>query len=136
MDARTLAPTAGAVACVLVVVVLALPYLAVDPGAVATYYASGAITPLAAGLLAAVGAIVLAAGRQGRSDPSLTAGAALTLGLFVAAISVVWALTVPRSVVTQLSTLALLSYHRFALAAVALVVPASAGWYARTLGLL
>lgn len=136
MDARTLAPTAGAIACALVVVTVAVPYLFLDPGAVGTYYAAGAVTPLAAGLLAVVGAIVFAAGRADRSDPVLTAGAALSLGAFVGVLAVVWALTVPRGVVTQLSTSTLVGYHRFALAALGVAVPVAAGWYARALGLV
>lgn len=135
MDARTLASTLGVLACALVIVAVAAPYPFLDSGAVAAYYGAGAITPLASGLVAVVGAIVFAAAREGRSDPVLTAGAALTLGAFVAAVAVVWAVTVPRSVVTQLSTSTLVGYHRFVLAAVALVVPVAGGWYARAIGL-
>lgn len=136
MNGRTAAPTAGLIACVLVVLGVGLPYLVLDSGAVGTYYGAGVITPLAAGLLAAVGAIVFAAGREGRSDPGITAGAGLTLGVFVAVVVMLWALTVPRSVVTQLSTSVLVGYHRIVLAVVALAVPGTGAWYARSLGLL
>lgn len=137
MNARLVAPTIGMGACLLVLALLGLPYLAIGPpSAVTTYYNAGAITPFAAGLLAAVGVIVFAAGRQGRTDPALAAGAGLIFGGFVAVISVVWALTVPRSVVTQLSTGTLLTYHRLVLGTVAVTVPVSAAWYARSLGLV
>lgn len=137
MEARKLAPTVGIVGCLLVLVLLALPYVFVGPpSAVTTYYGAGAITPFAAGLLAAVGVVVFAAGREERSDPALTAGAGLVFGGFVAIIALVWALTVPRSVVTQLSTSTLIGYHRFALVLAALTIPASGAWYARTLRLL
>jgi hypothetical protein len=137
MEARKLAPTVGIVGCLLVLVVLVLPYLFVGPpSAVTTYYNAGAITPLAAGLLSLVAVIVFAAGREDRTDPALAAGATLVFGLFVLVIVAAWTLTVPRSVVTQLSTNTLITYHRGALLAVSLLLPASAGWYARSLGLL
>ncbi|MFB6171483.1 MAG: hypothetical protein ABEJ23_03040 [Haloarculaceae archaeon] len=136
MEARKLAPTVGIVGCLLVLALLAFPYLVVaPPSAVTTYYGSGAVTPFAAGLLAVVGVVVFAAGRQERSDPALTAGAALVFGGFVAVIAVLWALTVPRSVVTQLSTSTLVEYHRFVLAFCSLAIPASAAAYARALRL-
>jgi len=137
MEARKLAPTVGTVACALVLVVLAVPYALIDPpSAVTTYYTTGAITPFAAGLLPLVALVVLAAGREERSDPALTAGAALVFGAFIAVVAVVWAVTVPRGVVTQLSTAVYMDYHRWLLALVSLGVPAGAGWYARTLGLV
>lgn len=137
MEARTLAPTVGLVGCLVVVALLVAPYAVVGPpSAVTTYYDAGAITPFAAGLLAVVGVVVFAAARAERSDPALTAGAALVFGGFVAVIALLWAATVPRSVVTQLSTSTLIEYHRFALALASLLVPAGAAWYARTLGLI
>lgn len=127
---------AGILACLLVLAVLATPYVTIgQAGAVGTYYATGVITPFAAGLLAVVGLIVFAAGHQDRSDPAVAAGAALVLGGFVTVIAVTWALTVPRSVVTQLSTSTVIGYHRGALVLAGLAVAASAGWYVRSLGL-
>lgn len=137
MEERKLAPTVGIVGCLLVVVLLALPYALVGPpSAVTTYYGAGAITPFAAGLLAVVGVVVFAAGRENRSDPALTAGAALVFGAFVAVIALLWAVTVPRSVVTQLSTNTLIGYHSYLLVGASLLVAASATWYARVLGFL
>jgi uncharacterized membrane protein len=137
MEARKLAPTVGIVGCVLVLVGLAIPYAVVEPpSAVTTYYSTGVVTPFAAGLLGLVALVVLAAGREERSDPALTAGAALVFGLFIAGTTVLWAVTVPRGVVTQLSTAAYIEYHRWLLALVSLLVPAGAGWYARLLDLL
>jgi len=137
MDAVKRGPTLGIAGCLAVVAVLAVPYLLVDdPGAVGTYYGTGTVTPLAAGLLAVVGVIVFAAGREERSDPALTAGAALVFGATIAVVAVSWAVTVPDSVVFQLSTNTLLETHRWVLGLVSLLVPAGAGWYARTLGVL
>jgi hypothetical protein len=134
MDQLKAAPTVGIAGCVLVLAVLVWPYLQETATAVSTYYGSGAVTPLAAGLLAFVSIIVFAAGREERSDPPLVAGAALVFGLFVAVIAVLFAFTARVDVLGGSS--ALLTYQRWALAAVALVPLASAGWYARALRLI
>ena len=134
MESTRLAPTAGIVASLLVLVVLAAPYVLVDAGrAVATYYASGDVNPLVVGLFALVAAMVFAAGREERSSPDLVAGAALVLGGFMVVISILWAVTVPASLVQQLSTATVLQYHRGALVLTSAFVPLSAGWYARAL---
>lgn len=137
MDARRLAPTLGIAFCLLVCVVLAIPYLVVGDGTtVAFYYAAGVIDPLVAGLLCAVAVIVFAAGRQGRTDPGIAAGVALAFGAFVTFVAIAWALTVPEQVVFQLSRNALLEYHRAALVVTSTGVLASGLWYARVLSLL
>jgi hypothetical protein len=94
------------------------------------------VNPLVGGLLALVTIIVLAAGREERTDPALAAGVGLTVGLFVLVLSTLWAATVPMDVVVGMSTNTLVEYHRFALVAVAAVIPVSGAWYARGLGLL
>lgn len=142
MDDVRAAPTAGIVACTLVLAVLALPYLLVGPGAgVGTYYAAGVVTPFAAGLFALVCTIVFAAGREERSDPALVAGASLAFGVFALLVSALWAATVPESVVLQLgevtdSVATLLEAHRYLLVVASAGVAASAAWYARALRLL
>ena len=105
MEQLRLAPTVGIVASLAVLGVLAAPYALVEQGsAVGAYFAAGSINPLVVGLFATVAIIVFAAGREGRSPPDLVAGATLVLGLFMAALATVWAVTVPQSMVTQLST--------------------------------
>lgn len=137
MDARRLAPTIGIVACLLVLVVLAVPYVLVDNGtAVTFYYANGAINPLIGGLLCAVGVIVFAAGRQERTDPGTVAGIAVAFGLFATGVATAWALTVPGALVAQLSEIELLAYHRVALVLASLAVLVAGGWYARALSLV
>jgi len=131
MDQTRLAPAVGIVACLLVLVVLALPYVLADTGrAVGLYYGTGAVNPLVAGLFVLVGLIVFAAGREGRSDPGTAAGAALALGVFGLGVALLWAVTVRVDVV------AITELHRWALVAVAALVPVAAGWYTRALGLL
>jgi hypothetical protein len=133
MDRVDLPPTAGIVACLAVLLTLAWPFAVETATSVGLYYATGAVTPYAAGLLALVGVIVFAAGREGRSDPSLAAGAGLVFGLFIAAISVLWAFTARVDVLGGAS--ALLSSQRWVLAAVSLAVPLAGIWYARVLRL-
>lgn len=137
MDAVRAAPTAGIVAALATLFLIAAPYpLVGEASAVNAYYNAGAITPLAAGLLATVAVIVFAAGRAGRTDPPLAAGAGLTLGAFALGVAALWAATVPASVALQLGEVAALEYHRFALVVATAGLPASAGWYARGLGLV
>lgn len=132
MDQLRLVPTVGIVASIAVLGVLAAPYALVEQSsAVGAYFAAGSINPFVIGLFAAVAVIVFAAGREGRSPPDLVAGATLVLGLFMTALAAVWAATVPQSMVTQLSTSAVLGYHRGALVVATLCVPAAAAWYAR-----
>jgi hypothetical protein len=133
MDPVERPPTAGVVACLLVLAALAWPYVSEPVAAVSAYYAAAPVTPLAAGLLALVAVIVFAAGRQGRSDPELVAGAGLVFGLFIAGIGVSFALSARIDVIGGSS--ALLSYQRWVLAGASLLVPLFSVWYARTLRL-
>ena len=137
MDQVRLAPLVGIGAAIVVLLLLAGPYMLVEPAsAIGTYYGTGAITPLLAGLFALLSIVIFAAGRQDRTDPALAAGATLVMGVFALVIALAWALTVPRSVVTQMSTAQIIVYHRAALVLGTLGLPLAAGWYARTMRLL
>jgi hypothetical protein len=133
MDPEERPPTAGILACLLVLAALLWPYLQEPVAAVSAYYSTAAITPLAAGLLALVAVIVFAAGREGRSDPELVAGAGLVFGLFIAIICVSFAFSARIDVIGGSSPL--LSYQRWLLAAASVLVPVVSVWYARTLRL-
>lgn len=139
MERIRLAPLVGIVGSLAVLGLLAVPYAVVrtSPGtAVATYYGTGAVNPLFGGVLALVTTIVLAAGREERTDPVLAAGVALSLGAFLFGLTVLWAATVPLEVVLGIDAPTALQYHRWVIAAVAGTVPVSSGWWARTLGLV
>lgn len=137
MEQARLAPLVGIAAAIVALLLLAGPYLVVETAsAIGTYYATGAITPLLTGLFALLSILIFAAGRQGRTDPALAAGATLVMGIFAVVIALAWALTVPRGVVTGLGTNELLAYHRWALALTALAMPVAAVWYARSMRLL
>lgn len=131
MNEAELPPTIGIVVCLGVIAVLAWPYLRAPVGTVGTYYATGLVTPLIAGLFALVGVIVFAAGREGRSDPPLVAGVGLVLGLFIFFISLGWALTSRPDVIQAPG--AMLPRQRWVLVGVALLVPLASAWYAREL---
>lgn len=137
MDDLRIAPSVGIAGCVLYLVSLAVPYLLVEPpNAVGAYYGSGVLSPMVPGSFALVTIIVLAAGREGRSDPSIAAGASLVMGLFIVGLSLAWAMTVPTSLVLGLTESTLIEYHRFAVVAVGLPIPIGAAWFSRALGLL
>jgi len=139
MDRIRIAPLVGIVGCLAVAALLAVPYVLVreSPGtSVATYYGTGAINPLFAGILALVLVIVLAAGREERTDPVLAAGVGLSLGLFLVGLRTLWAVTVPVEVVVGMDAPAVLSSHRWAMVASAAVVPVANAWWAWSLGLV
>ncbi|EMA49803.1 DUF7548 family protein [Halococcus salifodinae] len=137
MDGTRSAPLVGIVGCLAVLAALVAPYLVADAGAVGVYYDAGTgPTPLLVGLFAAVTVIALAAGRADRTDPATAAGVALVFGVCIAALALVWAVTVPDAIVFQLSRTDLVSFHRWVLAAVSLAVPIGSAWYTRALGLV
>ena len=131
------APSVAIVGCVLYLLALAVPYLIVETtSAVSAYYGQGALSPAVPALFAAIGIIVLAAGREGRTDPSLAAGAGIVLGVFILGLSAVWAATVPVSLVLGLTESTLIEHHRWVLVAVAVPIPLGAAWFARALNLV
>ena len=131
MENLRVAPLVGIVASFGFLVALGAPYVLTDSAAgVSAYYASGAINPLLAGLFALITIIVFAAGREGRTDPELAAGVALALGVFITIIALAWALTV------RVDAVAIETSHRWIVTAVAGVVPVSAAWFGRALGVL
>lgn len=139
MEQRRLAPLVGIVGSLAVAGLLLVPYGLVreSPGtSVATYYGTGVVNPLFAGVLALVLIIVLAAGRQERTDPVLAAGVALSLGLFLVGLTALWAVTVPVEVVVGMDAPTVLEFHRWATVGVAGLVPLASAWWAHTLGLL
>ncbi|GCF14679.1 hypothetical protein Harman_26140 [Haloarcula mannanilytica] len=137
MDDLRLAPTVGIVGCVLYLLALAVPYGLVETtSAVGAYYDSGALSPLLPGVFALVCIIVLAAGREGRSDPSIAAGASIGMGVFIVALSTLWAFTVPESLVLGLTESTLMEHHRWVVVVAGCLIPLSGTWFARALDLL
>jgi len=129
MDDVNLAPLVGIAGCLGVIAALLYPYLAAD-GGVGFYYGSGVVNPLVVGLLALVTIIVLAAGREGRTDPVLAAGAGIVFGLFMFVLALAWGLT------ARVDAVALTQLHRWSVPAVAALVLVGSLWYSRALGVL
>jgi hypothetical protein len=136
MNGLRTGPTVGIVGCVAYLLALAVPYLIVETtSAVGAYYNAGALSPAVPAVFALVAIIVFAAGREGRTDPSIAAGAGLVLGLFIVGLSLLWATTVPESLVLGLTESTLIEQHRWAVVAVALPIPLGATWFAAGLDL-
>jgi len=136
MNQLRTAPVVGIAGCLLYVLVLAVPYFIVETtSAVGAYYASGVLSPVVPAIFALIAIIVLAAGREGRTDPSVAAGVGLVLGLFILGLTVLWAATVPVSLVLGLTESTLIEHHRWLAAAVAAPIPLGAAWFARALNL-
>lgn len=135
IDNRT-PPTLGIVACLLVIAIVALPYLLlsdVGAGGISAYYDHGVVGPWIVTLLTIIALVAFAAGRQERSDPVTIAGATLVLGLFIAGSAAAWALSVPSAFVQQLGTDTWLEYHRWSLAVASAILPVASAWYAKAL---
>ena len=137
MNGLRTGPTVGIVGCVAYLLVLAVPYFIIETtSAVGAYYDAGALSPTIAALFALVAIIVLAAGREGRTDPSIAAGAGLVLGLVIVGLSLLWAVSVPVSLVLGLTESTLIEQHRWAVVAAALPIPLGAAWFAYGLDLI
>lgn len=126
MDRTRLAPAVGILANVAFLAALSFPFGA---GAVSVYYSSGALNPLIGGLFALVAMIVLAAGREARTDPVVAAGVTLALGILIAGITAVWLAT------ARTDAISITWLHRYALAGTAVSIPTAATWYAYELGI-
>ncbi len=131
MDQRT-PPTAGILAALAVVAVVALPYVLLSPRAAAglpTYYDRGLVGPWGPALLSMVALVAFAGGRQRRTPPDTAAGATLVLCLTATLLALEWTLAVDPAVVQGLGTADWLSVHRYLLVgACALATLAAAGW--------
>ncbi|WP_435360295.1 DUF7548 family protein [Haloarchaeobius sp. DFWS5] len=138
VDVRT-PPTVGIVAALTFLVAIFFPYVTLSSASVSalgTYYGFGPVGPPYLSLFALVVLVVFAAGREGRTEPDLAAGVTLVVGLATAGLTFLWAIAVSGDVVSSIGTETWLSYHRWAVLAVALVLPVAATWYADVLGLL
>jgi len=136
MNGLRTGPTVGIVGCVAYLLALLVPYGIVETtSAVGAYYNAGALSPAAPAVFALLAIIVLAAGREGRTDPGIAAGAGLVLGLVIVGLSFLWATTVPESLVLGLTESTLIEQHRWAVVAAAAPIPAGAAWFAYGLDL-
>lgn len=131
MDSRDLAADVGTGASVAVILLAAVPYVFGSASSVGAYYEAGIVGPQYFGIAAAVTAIVFRAARTARSDPATAAGTTLAFGGILALLALVWAVSPDPAVVGGVHTADWFDYHRWLLAFAAVLVPISAGVYAR-----
>jgi hypothetical protein len=132
MDTTDAAPVAGIAACLLVLGLLAAPYLLLSqPGTGLTvYYGSGVLGIGVVAFLPVLLVIVFLSGRQERTAPDTVAGIALVGGLATLVFALVWALSVDQGNVFSFAA-AWMSYHRWLVVGATALVPATAAVYAR-----
>ncbi len=134
MNVADAATTAGIAACGALLLVLAAPFLLIaDPGTGLTvYYASGTLGVSGVAFLAVLLVVVFLSGRQQRRDPSIIAGVALVAAVALLALAVTWAVAVDvQNLFSFPASASWITWHRWVVVAVAVLVPASAGAYAR-----
>jgi hypothetical protein len=130
----TVAPSAGAVASLLLAVVVFAPALAISAGngLVADYYASGPVGVSIVGFLGLLSVVVFLAGAQERTEPATVAGLTLVLGVAMLALSALWAFSVDQTLLFSFpAEYAWIENHRWAVVAVCAAIPVAAGVYAR-----
>ena len=133
MDVDSLAPRAGAIACLLLAGVVFVPALIVSaPGnAVAAYYAAGPFGVSLVGVLALVTVVVFLAGAQERSDPQVIAGVAVVVGVAMVLFSILWAISIDPTVLFSFpSEFAWIQSHRWVVVVGSGVAALAAGGYA------
>lgn len=137
MDLTRRAPQLGIVVCLAVLAAIVAPYLLLPEDAstgISVYYESGFFGPTIVGLFAVVTVVIFGAALGGRTDPGTIAGATLVIGLFMALMSLEWALAVPVDVIQGISTQEWLDYHRWIVLALSGGVVVTSAIYARALG--
>jgi len=134
MNLRSVAPTIGAVVCLLLAGVVFAPALLItapDVG-VAEYYAAGPLGVSIVGVLALLDIVVFLAGAQERSDPQTLAGVALVSALAMVLFSLLWALSIDSTLLFSFpAEYAWIENHRWIVVTGASVVAVTAGSYAR-----
>ncbi|MDS0298359.1 hypothetical protein NDI76_06370 [Halogeometricum sp. S1BR25-6] len=130
----TVAPTVGAVASLLLAVVVFAPALVISAGSglVADYYAAGPVGVSVVGFLGLLSVVVFLAGAQERTEPATVAGLTLVLGVAMLSFALLWALSIDQTLLFSFpAEYAWIENHRWVVVAVCAAVPVSAGAYAR-----
>ncbi|WP_224269552.1 DUF7548 family protein [Haloprofundus salinisoli] len=128
------AATAGTVVSLVLLVVVAVPYLVVtNPAApLSAYYAAGSVGANSVGFLSVIAAVAFLSGTRGNAEPDLVAGIAVVLGLAMVVLSLLWATTIDSTLLFSFPPeAAWIQYHRWAVVALSAVVAVVAGVYAR-----
>jgi hypothetical protein len=131
---RAVAPTFGAIACLLLAGIVFAPALLIttDGIGVAEYYAAGPVGVSIVGFLALFDVVVFLAGAQERSDPATLSGIAFVSGLAMLLFSILWAVSIdPTLLFSFPPEYAWIQNHRWAVVTVAALVAIAAASYAR-----
>jgi hypothetical protein len=102
--------------CLLIIALLALPYLVLDGGEISVYYGVGPVSPLYLIVLPAVVAVALTGSLRGRSDAATAAGAGVAISTLLGVFVVLWALAA-GDVAGGLTVAPTFAYHRVVLVA-------------------
>jgi hypothetical protein len=130
---QRLAPKVGIAASLAALATVAYPYFVAPGSAVAVYYGTVAVPiDLLTVLFSLVTVVAFGSGLNGRTDPQTVAGVTLVLGGFVALLALWWATQTPPDPLVETARMDALRYHRWVVVGFALVVTASAAWYARS----
>jgi len=133
MERDRLAPYIGALGCLVLAVLLSVPYFLIEsqPQLLAAYYNSGPFGIVGVIFLATLGVVIFLSSVRGRADAELIAGIMLVVGVVMFALTALWAASVDSAVLFSFpATYSWLEYHPWASLAVSAIVTASAGVYA------
>lgn len=132
MEMERLAPTAGILACLVLLVVAFVPAVVVEDTTLPAYYAAGPTGLAAVGFLATIAVIVFLSGRQERTAPDTVAGVTIVLGVAIAGLAVLWAISIDRTLLFSFQAqYSWIQWHRLAVPAVSLGVLGAAAAYSR-----
>ena len=135
MEIRHAASHLGALACLLLAIVLAGPYLLVEghQHLLAEYYTAGPLGVVGVVFLSALGVVIFLSGERGRADPNLVAGIMLVTGIAIVGMTALWAFSVPDAVVSGFPMdYTWIEYHSMAGLVLSIVVAVTTGVYARS----
>lgn len=133
MERDRFAPYVGALGCLVLAVLLSVPYVVIEGQLqlLEAYYNSGPLGIVGVIFLATLGVVVFLSSVRGRADAELVAGIMLVVGVVIFALTALWAATVDSAVLYSFpATYSWLEYHPWASLAVSAVIAAAAGVYA------
>lgn len=133
MELDRIAPYIGALACLILVVVVSAPYLLVEgqPQLLADYYSSGPLGIIGVIFLSTLGTVIFLSSVRGRADAELVAGIMLVVGVTIFLLTGLWAVSIESTVLFNFPpTYSWLEYHPWASLGVSGVVAGASAAYA------
>src|SRR6056297_316210 len=133
MERERLAPSLGAIGCLVLAVVLSAPYFAITTQSrlLGDYYGAGPLGVVGAIFLATLGVVIFLSSVRGRADPELVAGIMLVVGVAIFGLTALWAASIDATLLFSFpSNVSWIEYHRWVSLGVSAVVAAAAAAYA------